>query len=115
MLARETEDMPPVALTDTPAPTPETAPGVIVPVLVTDPMLTGVWLTLPAVLVTPVRPALAPSMLANETEATEPVAPIDAPAPAPVRAPVVIMPLFVTPIPWPVMVAAEVLLFGLCV
>jgi hypothetical protein len=115
MLARETEDMPPVALTDTPAPTPDTAPGVIVPMLVTGPKLTGVWLTLPAVLVTPVRPALAPSMLASETEATEPVAPIDAPAPAPESAPTVRMPLFVTPMPWPVTVAAEVSLCGLCV
>lgn len=36
MLAKETDDMPPVALIDTPAPMPETVPGEIVPVLVTD-------------------------------------------------------------------------------
>jgi hypothetical protein len=113
MLDRETEDIPPVVLIDAPAPTPVIPEGVIVPVLVTGPLATVVWLTLPTELAKPAILALLLSILASETEATAPVAPTDNPAPRPETAPVVIMPLFVTPIPWPVEVAADVSLVGL--
>lgn len=87
MLASDTEAIAPVALTDTPAPLPDTSPVVTVPPVFVTPaeLLVTPCVMLPTVV--PATPALP--IDATEIDAAAPVAPTDAEAPPPERAPTV--------------------------
>ena len=96
MLLMEAEAMEPVALMDTPAPSPETAPVETLPVLVTPPVVIPLFVTLGELLVTDwlMLPTVVPVIPELPFEATEidPAAPVeltDADAPFPESAPTV--------------------------